>query len=300
MSETDRKLNGDLREAILKTIAFFDLFDYPLTAYEIRENLNRSVALVDIWGLLEQGSDLIEEKDGFYFLNGRAEIVMTRQKRYNYSYRKIKIARCFVRLFRLFPFVKVVAVANSLGQYNLRDGSDIDFFVITAPHRLWLSRLYCTGLAKLLNSRPTGQIKKDKICLSFYIATDHLDISDLRLSGDDPYFDYWRHNLILLYNKNRTYENFLLVNGLLADTDQARITAATDAMLPTGFFLNFLENIAKTIQLKIMPAALAAAMNNSDGVVVNDSVLKLYREDRRRFYAEKYGEKINKIFKKDS
>lgn len=300
MSETDRKLNNDLGEAILKTIVFFDLFDYPLTAYEIRENLDRSVELVDIFDILGQGTDLIEEKNGFYFLSGRAEIVITRQKRYNYSYRKIKIARRFVRLFRLCPFVRVVAVANSVGQYNLRDGSDIDFFVITAPRRLWLSRLYCTGLAKILNSRPTSQIKKDKICLSFYIATDHLDISDLRLSGGDPYFDYWRHNLILLYNKKRTYENFLFVNSLLAETDESQVIAATDAILPTGFFLNFLENIAKKIQLKIMPAALAAAMNNSDGVVVNDSVLKLYREDRRRFYAEKYGEKINKIFKKDS
>lgn len=294
------KLDSPLEKAIVNVIAFFDLFDYPLTAYEIRENLNRSVALVDIFNLLGQRSDLIEEKDGFYFLSGRSEIVMTRQKRYNYSYRKIKIARRFVRLFRLCPFVRIVAVANSLGQYNLRDGSDIDFFVITAPRRLWLSRLYCTGLAKVLNSRPTVKIKKDKICLSFYIAADHLDISDLRLSGADPYFDYWRRNLILLYNKNRTYENFLLVNGLVTAIDKVQITAAADAILPTGFFLNFLENIAKKIQLKIMPAALAAAMNNSDGVVVNDSVLKLYREDRRRFYAEKYGEKINKIFKKDS
>jgi len=300
MSEIDRELNGDLGEAILKTIAFFDLFDYPLTAYEIRENLDRSVELAGIFDFLGQEAAWIEEKDGFYFLRGRAEVVTTRQQRYNYSYRKIKIARHFVRLFRLCPFVRVVAVANSLGQYNLRDGSDIDFFIITAPRRLWLSRLYCTGLAKILNSRPTGKIKKDKICLSFYIATDHLDISDLRLGEADPYFDYWRRNLILLYNKNRTYENFLLVNGLLAETDKTQIAVETDVPSLTGFFLNFLEKIAKKIQLKIMPAALAAAMNNSDGVVVNDSVLKLYREDRRRFYAEKYGEKINEIFKKDS
>ena len=48
-----------------------------------------------------------------------------------------------------------------------------------------------------------------------------------------------------------------------------------------------------------MPAALTAIMNKSDGVVVNDSVLKLYREDRRRVYAEKYGKKINEIYQEN-
>lgn len=286
-----------LKEAIVKVIAFFDLFEYPLTAYEIWENLDEKVKLVKISDILEQEKDLIAEKDGFYFLNGRAEVITTRQKRYNYSYRKIKIARYFVRLFSFCPFVRVIAIANSLGQYNLRDGSDIDFFIVTAAHRLWISRLYCTGLAKILNSRPTAKIKKDKICLSFYVSEDHLDIDDLRLSGSDPYFDYWRRNLILLYNKKRTYEKFLVANGL---STKIKLSFPAGQSARLGLFLNFLENIAKKIQLKIMPVALAAVMNNSDGVVVNDSILKLYREDRRRDYAEKYGKKINEIFKKNS
>ena len=290
------KSGSPLEKAIVKVIAFFDLFDYPLTVYEIWENLDKKTNLGDILNILGKMDSVVSGKDGFYFLSGRAEIIVIRQKRYNYSYCKIKIAQRFVRLFRLLPSVKVVAVANSLGQYNLRDGSDIDFFIIAAPRRLWLSRLYCTGLAKILNSRPTIKTKKDKICLSFYVSEDHLDISDLRLSGTDPYFDYWRRNLVLLYNKKRTYERFLVANNLKGGS-------ATD-LVPVypprlGFFLNFFEDIAKKIQLKIMPAALTAIMNKSDGVVVNDSVLKLYREDRRRVYAEKYGKKINEIYQEN-
>lgn len=291
------KLDNSLEKAIVKEIAFFDLFDYPLTAYEIWENLGQQHSLEYILSTLEDSSSLIAEKNGFYFLSGRREIIITRQKRYNYSYRKIKIARRFASLFSILPFIRMIAVANSLGQYNLRDGSDIDFFIISAPRRLWLSRLYCTGLAKILNCRPTIKTKKDKICLSFYLAEDHLDISNLHLSGSDPYFDHWRQNLILLYNKNKTSERFLEANGL---TEKNKRDSFAGCLFRPSFFFSLLENIAKKIQLKIMPSALAAAMNNSDGVVINDSILKLYREDRRRNYAEKYGKKINEIYKENS
>ncbi|MFA5184448.1 MAG: hypothetical protein WC456_02865 [Patescibacteria group bacterium] len=283
--------NESLETAIIKVVAFFDLFEHPLTAYEIWKNIEQPAELSEILTVLDKLPAALGCRNGFYFLAGREEIVTTRQKRHNYTDRKIKIARRFTKFFQLFPSVRMIAVANSIGQYNLRDESDIDFFIITAPGRLWLSRLYCTGLAKLLNSRPTPQAKRDKICLSFYISDDHLDISDLRLTGADPYFDYWRRHLVLLYNKKGTYEKFLSANGNRpAQADQERDKGQTARRS-----LMSLENLAKRLQLKIMPPALAAAMNNSDGVVVNDSVLKLYQHDRRREFAEKYGQKINEI-----
>ncbi len=294
--------NTSLQIAIIKIIAFFDLFEYPLTAYEIWNNLDRKSSFNDVVAILESGSGSISYKQGFYFLPQRADIINTRRKRYNYAYRKIKIARRFAKLFGYCPWVQAVAVANSLGQYNLRDGSDIDFFIITSSERIWLSRLYCTGLAKILNSRPTAEFKKDKVCLSFYVSMAHLDISGLRLTGGDPYFDYWRRNLIVLYNKDRTYEHFLSANGLANDGTYfppASFQSPSAGNRAPGKIMKRLEDLAKRIQLNIMPLALTAAMNNSDGVVINDAVLKLYQGDRRREYAEKYGQKINEIFEKN-
>ncbi len=302
----------NLNEAILKTIAFFDLFDYPLTAFEIYQYLGKKFALVEIMEVLADGaagfSGRIESKNGFYFLFGREETATIRQKRYNYARRKIKKAARFARLFSLIPFVKVIAVANSLGAHNLRDGSDIDFFIITAPRRLWLSRFYCAGLAKLLNSRPRAGQKRDKICLSFYIAADRLNLDDLKLPGGDPYFDYWLKDLVLLYNKDKVYENFRAANGLggkvpdnraVADgrefSDNKILNESRLEIARPKTFGDRLEKILKKIQLKIMPSALRAAMNNSDGVIVNDRVLKFYLRDRRREFKEKYGHKINEI-----
>lgn len=300
MPEYEIKSGSDLEEAVIRVIAFFDLFDYPLTAYEIRNQLDDKPKLEDVLDFLDEeilkSAAKIASKDGFYFFSGRDEITGVRQRRHNYGARKIKIASRFARVFSLLPAVKMIALANSLGQNNLRDGSDIDFFIISAPRRVWLARLYCTGLAKLLNRRPHAENKKDKVCLSFYAAADHLCLDDLRLKGDDPYFDYWRRSLVLLYNKNKTYECFLEANGLLAGISPV---GAEIAAKPS-FFLDKIEALAKKVQLAIMPAELKSAMNASDGVVINDSILKLYRRDRRREYAEKYGNKVNEILKKDS
>jgi hypothetical protein len=287
--------DNSFRTAIIQVVAFFDLFEYPLTAYEIWNNLDGSAQLTEVLIILDQetsgqgAAGQLQQQAGFYFLAGRAATVITRRQRYNYSARKIAIARRFTRAFSWCPFIQVVALANSIGSHNLRDGSDIDFFIITSAGRLWLSRLYCAGLAKILQSRPTAVTKRDKICLSFYISTDHLNLSDLRLAGDDPYFDYWRRGLVLLYNKNKAYAAFRAAN-------QSGVSAPAQPEI-TKVRLSRWESAAKIWQLKIMPPALRSAMNNSDGVVINDAVLKLYQRDRRREFLEKYGKTLQEIFK---
>ena len=84
--------------------------------------------LIVLHGLTQTGAGLMDitqfnqiaEQNGFYFLCGREAIVEIRQKRYNYSCAKLKIAKQFSRLFSYLPYVKVVAVANLLGDHNLK------------------------------------------------------------------------------------------------------------------------------------------------------------------------------------
>lgn len=294
MFDYELKSNDKLREVIVKTVAFFDMFDYPLTAYEIYYYLDKRAPLEEILSLISS----LNQKNGFYFLRNREEIIITRQKRHNYSVRKIKIAQRFSRLFVFLPFIRVIAVANSIGQHNLRDESDIDFFIITKARRVWLTRFYCAALTKLLNRRPTEKKKKDKICLSFYISTDHLDLIDLKLPDGDPYFEYWQRSLVLLYNKNRTYENFLAANNLFNSgnnklEENEHFLTGSKKESP---ILNYLENFFKKYQLKIMPPALRPANSLSSGVVTSENVIKLYAPDRRQEYLTKYEQKIRGIF----
>jgi len=293
MSNYELETKNNIKEAIIRVIVFFDLFDYPLAANEIWNYLDKKYSLLEIIGALEADTK-IKQKNGLYFLTGREEILITRQKRHNYSIRKIKIANHFSRFFRLLPFIKLIAVANSIGQYNLRDGSDIDFFIITSPRRIWLARFICAGMAKILNRRPTDTNKKDKICLSFYITEENLNLDELQLSAGDPYFFFWLRSLVLLYNKDSLYEKFLAANKLSSANFPER--PVEEPSQSANLILNFLEGFAKKIQLIIMSPALKKAMNASAGVVVNDKILKFYLQDNRQLFAEKYGNKIRQIF----
>ena len=303
MFKYELKNPNKLNETIIQVIVFFDLFDFPVTAYEVWHYLDKRISFQDIIRTLETIPE-IESKNGLFFLLGRAEIIKIRQTRHNYFLRKYKIAKKFARYFSFLPYIKVITLSNSIGQFNLRDGSDIDFFIITSPRRIWLTRLFCAGIAKILNRRPTPKNKKDKICLSFYISEENLNLDNLQIDGGDPYFFFWLRSLVLLYNKNNVFGEFLTANGLPNEeipihfSEKKLFQKQKNILLSP--ILNYLEALAKKVQLIVMSPALKEAMNNSVGVVISDNVLKLYLQDKRIEYAEKYANRIHQIFKKNN
>lgn len=294
MLPSEIKTEAQIKEAITAVIVFFDLFDYPLSDYEIWKYLDKKIDFLELKKALSILNE-IENQDGFFFLSGRSEIIISRKKRHNYTQRKIKIAKRFGKMFSLLPWVKTIILSNSIGQFNLRDGGDIDFFIITSPRRIWLTRFFCAGLAALLNSRPKSKNKRDKICLSFYITIDSLNLDDLKLPESDPYFFYWLRSFILLYNKDGIYEKFLNANNLPNNSAFSKKISNSELNKRTPLF-DLLENISKKLQFLIMSPVLKMAINNSVGVVINDKVLKLYLRDNRQEYLEKYGNKLKQVF----
>ena len=304
-------IKNKLQEAILKAVAFFDMFDYPLTPFEIWTFCGVKCGLDEILEVLNENNLPLETKYGFYFLNNRSEIVDIRQRRYNYANRKFKRALKIARLFKIIPWIKMIAVGNSIGANNLRDDSDIDFFIITEAKRIWVTRWFCVGLAKLLNLRPQPQKKRDTICLSFYITSDNLELKKLMLAaGDigDIYFIYWLANLVPIYNKDNAYLKLINANDWLKEylpNWQPHHSGRTrDVGSPfSEFYRDFIDmiiggadSLLKKIQLRIMPYVLRKQMNIDTRVVINDKILKLYVNDRREEFQGKYVLKLREIF----
>lgn len=272
-------------QKLLEPIIFLDLFEYPLTLFEIWNYSDKYFSFLEtenkVQDLVE--NDILQKKDGFYFLPNRKSLVKERNRKYNYSTYKLKKAKKFAKLFSFFPGVKAVAAANFIGGHNWRLGSDIDIFIITKPGWIWRSRFFCAGVSKILNSRPTKLSKKDKICLSFYVSEDFDDMDKLKISGEDPYFDFWLKGLLFLEGDKNAWDSFW-------SSDKSEISRTKKKM-------SLLELLAKNIQLKVMPKYLYEAMNNSHGVVVNDQILKLYLKDKRKYFREKFNLAKHEIFK---
>jgi hypothetical protein len=129
--------------ALLCTLAYADLFDYPLTAAEVHRYLVGMVAEPgDVRALLSNGcTPRHVVQSGIYFtLPGREQIVEIRDNRAAAAADLWPTAIHYGQAIARLPFVRLVAVTGALAVDNAEPGDDIDYLVVTAPDRLWLCR----------------------------------------------------------------------------------------------------------------------------------------------------------------
>lgn len=284
---------------LYKALTYFDMFSYPLTKVEAKAwQWAGDEPAVNV------GTEQIKARDGFYFLTGREEIIKIRQDRYKVSDKKVLKARRIVKIFRLLPSVKMVAICNSLGYQNARQESDIDLFIITSPGKIWLTRFWLTALLKFLRRRPYARgVKQDTFCLTFFLTTDHLNIESLKVADTDVYLTYWLTQLMPLYDPVGIYDKFLLANNWVrqylpnyipyqtSNDRQVGYTAWSKVFRPLTW--SGWENILKKIQLKIMPVSLKQAANQDSRVVIKDNILKFHGgDDNRLSYLKKWQSRL--------
>jgi len=307
---TEINKTKEIKEAIYKTIVFFDIFSYPLTAFELWQYSRMKCDLAELERVLaELDYSKIENKEAYYFLKNRSDIVETRARRYNYSDRKMKRAMRISRIFKFIPWIKMIAIGNIMGSNNLKDGSDIDFFIVTEKKRIYLTRFFTTLITKFLLLRPRVNDVRDKICLSFYISESNIDLQKLHLKDEtDLYFIYWLANLMPIYERDNFYKTLIVkntwINKALPNWEQLIVSPHRNIGKCPSFvyreiidlFIGGLEKQFKNLQLKILPNDLRKLMNTDTRVVINDDILKLHVKDRRLEFLELFEEKI-KFFK---
>ena len=310
-------------------VAFFDMFDYVLTDVEIWRMLDIKCRLNQVIEALENfvlEKKQIENKNGFYFLAGRGAIIEERLGRYNFTDRKFKRAVLISKIFKFIPWIKMIAVGNLLGAHNLKDSSDIDFFIVTEDKKIWLTRFFCAGLTKFLGLRPQADNSRDKICLSFYVSEKAMELSSLRLNvssdaalkgflsdarndnaKDDIYFIHWLAGLTPLYDVDNTYRKLIKANQWLYNSLpnwQPLEPAGRRKIKPflLGFYheiinllIGGLEPQFRKLQLKLLPPQLKNLMNQDSRVVINDQIIKLHANDRREEYRNKYFNKMRDL-----
>lgn len=210
----------NLKREIQRVLVFYDIFNFPLTPIEIYKNLEIPSNIHAVYNYLHELKieEKIKQKDGYYFFPHNESHAENRRARFLISFKKLKRAKRVARILWRFPFIKFIGVCNSLGYMNASDKSDIDFFIITRKGRLWTTRCLCVLFLRLFNLRPTQTTSKNKICLSFILSENDLDISNISLQGGDPYLHRWMSWLIPLYddgiykkfiNKNLWIKNYL-------------------------------------------------------------------------------------------
>lgn len=298
-----------LKHDIRKLLAYFTIFEYPLTSLEIWQLLPVKCSLAMVNQALDRPQAGQQTSLGCYYQSGCHQQIITKQQRYNISDQKFKRAKKISWLFSWLPWIKLICLANNIGRHNLRAGGDIDFFIVTSPQRLWLTRLFCVGLIKFLGLRPQPNKTADTICLSFLLDEEHLNLEPFLLDqakdNPDRYFTYWLASLYPLYDTNNYYQRLIEQNSWLKKylpNWQASQPVSRRLVLRKNntsynrlldYVLSPTENWAKKFQQRILPPSIKTIMNQNKQVIVNDQVLKLHLTDRRQIFFDSFCHNLN-------
>jgi len=137
-----------LQHAIFETVAYADVFDYPLTLDEIHRYLIGVQATRESVAAALSDHPHIACVGNLYCLPGRETVIDVRNQRTHEAKRLWPLALHYGRWIGRLPFVRMVAITGSLAVDNTPPGGDVDYFIITAPRRLWLTRLLVIALVR--------------------------------------------------------------------------------------------------------------------------------------------------------
>lgn len=180
MTETPPSVvENPTKNAVLYTLAYFEVFAYPLTGEEVFAFCGEPKATQG--EVFEALQDHAEQGRVFQFgslfqTKNDASWALRRLDCNRRAERFLPIARRMARFIAAFPFVRGVFVSGSLSKQCMRVDSDVDFFVVTEPGRLWLTRTLLVLFKKvfLFNSHKY-------FCVNYFVDTNHLQIEEKNL-----------------------------------------------------------------------------------------------------------------------
>lgn len=184
------------------SIAYHDLFDYPLTGEELK-----------YWQIGSEQTPMhkISKIGKFYSLSGRQEIILTRSNAKKPSETKYKIAQNASRFLSVIPSIDFVGITGSLSMGAARENEDIDLLIITSVGCLWITRLLCHVLLKIKRVQVRHWKDKDirdKLCLNMFLETKNLSFADRNEI-------YTAHELLQikpLFDRDSAYRRLLISN----------------------------------------------------------------------------------------
>jgi predicted nucleotidyltransferase len=288
-----------MRKAVLQTLVYADIFNYPLTIEELYrflitpKILSFFVFKKNLEKIIRRDK-LIKKKGEYLFLKGREKIILIRQKRRFWSQKKIKIAKKVSRWLKLIPWVKMVGITGALAMENADKNDDIDLLIVTAKRRLWLARALTVFLIELLGCRrrPKETDVADKICLNMFLDENYLVVPK---NEQDLFSAHEVVQLKLLWERDGCYQKFLRANlwveKYLANSLDIKKLRYEDVKREKkknfliSQFLNFLEGVAYKIQLTYMDS-------KRTNEIVELQRVRFHPQDCRGWILKKYQEKL--------
>lgn len=195
----------------------------------------------------------------------------------------------YIKFIRFIPWLKMVAIWNSVAMNGANENSDIDLFIITSPNRLWIVRILITFIFQILWVRKTKDKHKARFCLSFFITTNNLNFKKFAIDND-IYLYYWMIYLKPILNYDNTWEHFIEENKIWCDFNEYQsiiednkkyIVYKKKTSNYNSFLLNYIE---KSLKFFFLPKTKKSFLKlwKPFWVVITNNILKFHNNDRRK------------------
>lgn len=200
------------QKAILHTLLYSDIFDFPLTEEELWQGLI-SDKITDK-KILKKNLDylcrkkIISSENGYYCIHGKEENIKQRQKRKKITVQKFKIAKSIAGYLAYIPTVYFIGLTGRLSHFDADMDDDIDILIITKRNTLWVTRLLVLAALELLNVRrsPNDPDPKNKICPNLIIDESAVAWPSKK---HDLYTAHEITHIIPLFIRKNLYQKFM-------------------------------------------------------------------------------------------
>jgi len=284
-----------LKQAILATLAYHDIFSYPLTLAEIckfsPEKSNLAKTEKELINLVKNRA--VGKTAQYYFLKRRANVVKIRKTRRLVSNKKVKKAQIYAAILKLIPTIKMVAVSGALAMGNSTASDDIDFLIISQKNRLWTARFMANVALLPFKRDPKSPKQKDKACLNLF-----LDEQALRIEEQNLYTAHEICQLKLLWDRNGTYQKFIKSNSWIENYLPNWKPEATPKPFKnkgihsplTTHHSSVVENLLKNFQLNYMKSKITTEK-------IGEHQLFFHPQDTQTKVLKKYNYLTNRLLK---
>lgn len=270
-------------ESILRTLCYSDIFDFPLTKFELSSYLIKSS------GSSQAHKNHYRCSSGYYYLRGRKRLVPIRKKRESHSKAKRKRARQVLRFLRFLPSVQLIAITGAVAANNAKQDDDIDVMIVTTPRWLWTTRFVIIVLADILHirRRPHDVHVSDKFCFNMFLDTRHMAVpqkeQDLFSANEIAHMKIlWGRGDIKkrFYYENRWIKKYLPTIHYSILNNQSPLNTQQSIVNPIEFIL-------KHVQLFIMRSKRTSE-------VIKDGYLRFHPRDARKWIMKEYTKRLRK------
>lgn len=164
-----------LETAILRTVLYADVFNFPMTVEEIHHFLMHDVPVTcdQVRTTLRRSAPLqkllITNRD-YIACAHRAAIIDERARREQATQKLWPLAVQYGAWLGRLPFVRMVAITGALAMRNAATPQDdLDYLLVTTANRVWLARAFAIIVVRLVRLR--GVV----ICPNYVLAEDRLE-----------------------------------------------------------------------------------------------------------------------------